>query len=139
MRLEKLSSEDVSTGHWRCRRGGCRKSKSILADTIFENSKISISATVQIVYMHCLEIKVKYISSEPDVGEKTIYSTSNTFYKKIDEDNSNYAFDKLGGPDAIIEVDETHICSRKDNRGRVLAGERYWVTEAIFREKIASH
>ncbi|KAI5151656.1 hypothetical protein ENBRE01_2290 [Enteropsectra breve] len=84
--------------------------------------------------MHWLEIKVKYISSKLDVSEKTIYSTINTFYKKIDEDNSDYAFDKLGGPDAIIEGDDTHICSRKDDRGRILAGERYWVIGAFCRE-----
>ncbi|KAI5152559.1 hypothetical protein ENBRE01_2920 [Enteropsectra breve] len=89
---------------------------------------------MQIIYMHCLEIKVRYITSELNVSEQAVYSIANIFYKKIDEDDYNYTFDKLGGPDAIIEVDETHIVFRKDNRGRILAGERYWIIGAICRE-----
>ncbi|KAI5148364.1 hypothetical protein ENBRE01_0270 [Enteropsectra breve] len=134
MQLEKRIDGNKINTRWRCSAGGCRKSKSILIGTIFEKSKLSISIIMQIIYMHCLEIKVRYITSELNVSEQAVYSIVNIFYKKIDEDDYNYTFDKLGGPEAIIEVDETHIVSRKDNRGRILAGERYWIIGAICRE-----
>ncbi|KAI5152296.1 hypothetical protein ENBRE01_2720 [Enteropsectra breve] len=134
MKIEKRKNGESCSRRWRCSKRDCRRSKSILVDTIFENSKLSVSTTMQIIYMHCLEIKVNYISSELDVSEHAIYSAVNAFYKKIDEDNFNYTFDKLGGPISVIKIDETHICSRKDSRGRILAGERYWLIGAIDRK-----
>ncbi len=35
--------------------------------------------------------------------------------------------------DSIIEIDETHIVSRRDGRGRILRGEQIWVIGAICR------
>ena len=41
---------------------------------------------------------------------------------------------KIGRQGDIIEVDETHIYSRKNNRARILAGEKFWLVGAISRE-----
>ncbi|KAI5151768.1 hypothetical protein ENBRE01_2371 [Enteropsectra breve] len=127
MQFEKRIDGNKNNTCWRGGAGRHLKSKSILIGTIFEKSKLSISIIMQIIYMHCLEIKVRYITSELNVSEQAVYSTVNIFYKKINEDDYNYTFDKLGGSGAIIEVDETHIVSRKDNRGRILAREKYWI------------
>ncbi|KAI5151603.1 hypothetical protein ENBRE01_2251 [Enteropsectra breve] len=86
MKIEKRKNGESCSRRWRCSKGDCRRSKSIDVDTIFENSKLSISTTMQIIYMHCLEIKVEYKSSELEIGEHAIYSAVNTFYKKISED-----------------------------------------------------
>ncbi|KAM0681160.1 hypothetical protein COBT_004130, partial [Conglomerata obtusa] len=40
---------------------------------------------------------------------------------------------KLGNVNEVIEIDETHLVKRRDNRGRVLTNERYWVIECINR------
>ncbi|KAM0688377.1 hypothetical protein COBT_000362 [Conglomerata obtusa] len=36
--------------------------------------------------------------------------------------------------DTVVEIDETHIVSRRDGRGRILRGEQVWVIGAICRE-----
>ncbi|KAI5152608.1 hypothetical protein ENBRE01_2957 [Enteropsectra breve] len=83
MKIEKRKNGESCSHRWRCSKGNYQRSKFILVNTIFENFKLSVSTTMQIIYMHCLEIKVKYISSELDVSEHAIYLTVNTFYKKI--------------------------------------------------------
>jgi transposase len=40
---------------------------------------------------------------------------------------------QIGGPGKIVEVDETHIFSRKYHRGRMLVSESVWVVGAIWR------
>jgi hypothetical protein len=41
---------------------------------------------------------------------------------------------KIGGPGKIVEIDETHIRTRKYKKGRVLKTEQFWVFGGICRE-----
>ena len=45
-------------------------------------------------------------------------------------------YGKLGNNlvDTVVEIDETHIVSRRDGRGRILRGEQVWVIGAICRQ-----
>jgi hypothetical protein len=36
-------------------------------------------------------------------------------------------------PETVIEIDETHIVSRRDGRGRITRGKKIWVIGAICR------
>ncbi|KAM0685883.1 hypothetical protein COBT_002902, partial [Conglomerata obtusa] len=50
--------------------------------------------------------------------------------------NRDEMYGKLGKnlPGTIIEIDETHIGPRRDNRGRILRGEAIWIIGTKRRE-----
>ncbi|KAM0683392.1 hypothetical protein COBT_004057 [Conglomerata obtusa] len=66
-------------------------------------------------------------------------STISKFIRKVTKIfnhlNRNRLYGKLryNLPNSIIEIDETHIVSRRDGRGRILRGEQIWAIGAICR------
>ncbi|KAM0687900.1 hypothetical protein COBT_000854 [Conglomerata obtusa] len=75
------------------------------------------------------------------VEEIGIHSNSvSRFIRKVtsifNHINRDELYGKLGKnlPGTIIEMDETYIVSKRDNRGRVLRGEAIWIIGAMFRE-----
>lgn len=57
----------------------------------------------------------------------------NKMMNNVDTIGINEYSEKLGGVNQIVEIDETHLVSRRDSRGRILTGERYWVIGCIDR------
>ncbi|KAI5151668.1 hypothetical protein ENBRE01_2298 [Enteropsectra breve] len=47
MNLEKGNSRHSIDARWRCNKRACRKTKSLFANTIFHNSKMSISSMLE--------------------------------------------------------------------------------------------
>ena len=45
----------------------------------------------------------------------------------------NGFYGKIGISEIPVEIDETHMISRRDNRGRILRAERYWILGCICR------
>jgi hypothetical protein len=133
MNIEKGKTRHQIDGRWRCNKRGCRKNESLFKNTIFHNTHLKISEILRVLYMNSMEVKVKYIANELNISEDSIYFILNKFYDKIDSTDSKELFGRIGGNDSIVEVDETHICSRRDGRGRILRGERYWIIGAICR------
>jgi hypothetical protein len=73
---------------------------------------------------------------------RDFYHTWNNFivFSKIIEPilniDTSSIFSKLTSisKNSFIEINETHIVTRRDGRGRILQGERYWIIGGICRE-----
>jgi hypothetical protein len=83
-----------------------------------------------------MSLKTSKIAQEISTTREAISS----FCYKIIEPTLNFdtssIFGKLSSisEDSFIEINETHIVTRRDGRGRILQGERYWIIGAICRE-----
>jgi hypothetical protein len=135
MNFERGKIRHSVNGRLRCGRKPCRKSLSIYVGTIFEDLQIPLSKALRSLYLYCSNFSFKNIGLELDLHQKTaakfIKKTLNIFNNL----NRNELYRKLGEnlPNTIVEIDETHIVSRRDGRGRILRGEKVWVIGAICR------
>lgn len=118
----------------RCVNRGCRQRKSIFKNTIFENIHFPISKALHMIYLKAMNQTEKEISNQISLDVKTIRKFIAKVYEKIDNINYSDVFQKSGGENIIIEVDETHVVSRRDWRGRIHPGERYWVIGGFCRD-----
>ena len=67
--VECVSSTDGYV--WRCRQRGCQKRLSLRQNTIFENSRLSISKILQLMYRWARELPVGQAADEVAVELKT--------------------------------------------------------------------
>lgn len=132
MNLEKGKKRHNIDLRWRCGNSLCRKTKLVFQGTVFNGAHIKISELFKMLYLHCLEVSVADITNEINVNEKTVYKTLNKL-KGLELINENSTGVLLGGLDEVVEVDETHIVSIRDDRGRINTFERYWVIGAFQR------
>jgi hypothetical protein len=136
MNREQAKSRHLINTRLRCGKKICRKSISIFHQTLFDGSHLQLSKAIQCLYLHCANFNYKNIAKELSTDRKTV----SKFMKKVNSIfthlNRNDLYGKLGYnlPETVIEIDETHIVSRRDGRGRVLRGEQVWVIGAICRD-----
>ncbi|KAI4463234.1 isxo2-like transposase domain [Holotrichia oblita] len=55
------------------------------------------------------------------------------FFRDVMTKIAWYEYVSIGGPDDVVEVDESHLFKRKDNRGRVLMWDHVWVLGGVSR------
>ena len=74
-------------------------------------------------------------SDESDVARKTVIDYY-SFCRKICDIVINVDSQPIGGPGHIVEIDETHVRTRKYNRGRTSRSQReqIWVFGGIDRD-----
>lgn len=80
-----------------------------------------------------MNLPIHTIAHEIGHCEDYVRSFLNKSMSTIDNYDSTEIYGKIGGVEAIVEVDETHLVTRRDERGRILRGERYWVIGGICR------
>lgn len=131
--IEKGKRRHGIDGRFRCLNRNCRKCFSIFSNSIFHYTKLPLGTVIRIVYLHCLGINNVSIADELDVGRDSVCKIIEKFYENVEATDPKYFFGKLGSHSGIVEIDETHLCTRRDNRGRILAGERYWLIGGIDR------
>jgi hypothetical protein len=101
----------------RCNNRACRKSLSMYASTFFEKVRVPINKLLFIGYLWLQRCTWSQISAMAAVSEE-ITTNYLGFYRQLvslaleDEDTV------IGGPDIIVEIDETKFGKRKYNRGR---------------------
>jgi len=115
---------------WKCRK--CEKSTSILSKSIFSHSKLSISKVLQIIYFWSHNHTVKATSHETSVSEQTISAIFRQIKHACFLIMQTEKETQIGGPNTIVEIDETLITKRKYNQGRVLSEN--WVFGGICRQ-----
>ncbi|KAI5150635.1 hypothetical protein ENBRE01_1613 [Enteropsectra breve] len=101
---------------WRCNKRNCRKTVSILQNTIFTNSNYTISQVLELIYLYCENL---------DIGEKARAMgidrhSASQFMKRLDNIFINYCLiseEKIRSRRSIVEIDETHLFTRKYNNG----------------------
>jgi hypothetical protein len=64
-----------------------------------------------------MSVKTAFISEEVSISRQSIYIVIDKKLQNIDKAPQGTLFGKLGFGDTIVEVDETHICTRRDGRG----------------------
>lgn len=119
---------------FRCIKRSCRKTLSLFKESIFENIRIPLKKALQIIYFKALKLSFVEIGCQLSIDEETISEFLKKVFKPIDTRPWGRNHPKLGGNNKIVEVNETHLVSRRDSRGRILTGERYWILGVFCRE-----
>ncbi|KAI5151007.1 hypothetical protein ENBRE01_1834 [Enteropsectra breve] len=79
MNLETGKSRHSIDARWRCNKRACRKTKSFFANTIFHDSKMSISSMLEAIYFYCELGSIEHKASQQGVTKKTL----GLLYEKI--------------------------------------------------------
>ena len=122
----------LRNNYYRCANTSCRAKKSIKSGTIFDNSKITISKCVLLLYEWSVETPIFRAAHEYDLSEKTV----STWYEKFREFASFFCVtandSRIGGDGIIVEIDECLVAKRKYNRGRLLQNQK-WIFGGVVR------
>lgn len=125
---------------WRCRktytnsskkRVKCSSWRSIRANTIFENSNLSLSTILLIINFWCGGSSNKFIAEQCKVSERTVVFWAKKF-QEVALDCCVYNAPKIGGPGKTVEIDESKFGKRKYHRGRRVDGT--WVFGGVERD-----
>lgn len=116
---------------WRCPKRGCQKRISLRRGTIFENSKLSISKALQLLYWWSRELPVVQAAHEVGVSPVTAVDWFLRF-REICADHLIATSGPIGGAGHVVEIDESKFGKRKYNRGRLVDGA--WVFGGVDRE-----
>lgn len=124
-RLVIVTWKNSNTGKiYKCTKKTCRKMESLLKETIFQN--LCLKKTIIIISSWIRNKKIAHLIQDCNIEEKKIYNV----YKLVRERIQNFFLQneiRLGGRDVVLEMDETHLFTRKYHRGNVLASEQIWV------------
>jgi hypothetical protein len=115
-------------GPWRCRSRGCGdrdKEVGFYVDTFFENSKITPLEVFQLSFCW-----VNNRLTHENIREELRRDDGSTIGKQTLVDWSQFFRDiccewfiqnpqMIGGPNVVVEIDETYVYKRKYNRGRL--------------------
>ena len=111
----------------------CRHRLSIRTGTILEECNIGLSELFKFAYKWANDEKMKDIQRELRV---TTTTTSRLAHKLVAAciHWSKKGDHRLGGPDRIVEIDETQLSRRKHEKGRLVPGSAVWIFGGIDRE-----
>jgi hypothetical protein len=108
----------------------CSRDNSILNNTFFENSKISIEKILYILYEWCKDTPNEKCAEEYECSITTI----SNWYKKFQDFAINIFNStqnlRIGGDNIIVQIDETCLMKNKYHRGRLLRSQK-WIFGGI--------
>jgi transposase-like protein len=95
----------------------CKKQRSIREGSFFSDSKLPLVCIIKIVLMWVDEELQCKVMEKVGVSKNCV----KTWYNKLRYECLNYMehVEPLGGRDAVVQIDETHLTKRKYNIGRV--------------------
>ena len=76
-----------------------------------------------LIYCWCYEFTRKQTLRETGLSKQTITDFYNMFREICYLEYRQTG--QIGGPGVIVQIDETHICTRKYNVGRLLVSEQF--------------
>ncbi len=129
---------------WRCSNWGHRKTINPLSMTLFEHSQLTVPQILALAYAFILKHRVGQASTETGISRQYVSDWYFIFRKVCTEQVLEETQGKqIGGldPDGtrrVVEIDESHITTRKFHEGRILKGEQYWVFGGKCRETLES-
>lgn len=88
---------------------GCNKTNTITIGTIFYRPKVSISEYLKAVYMWVIGMDTVQIALHSNICINTFFVIKEKILKKININN----FNKIGGENIVVQIDETAICRGK--------------------------
>lgn len=114
------SSRNKDKYAWRCMQRNCRSYKtyiSIRRGTFFEPFKLHLSLVLLIIVKYCSGQQLFSIITSLDLDDLSVSKIINHLISKIP--NTDFRYNKLGGPGTIIQIDETMLNFKcKSHRGR---------------------
>lgn len=125
--MKKIEENQV----FRCMGSKCSKRElTIRKNTFFYNCKMSFLLVMQLARLWLMGVSQKAILIGYSYSEKTISKYFNYFRQLVSaaltEENT-----QIGGPNVIVEIDETKLGKRKYNRGHRVEG--VWVLCGVER------
>ncbi|KAG0421362.1 hypothetical protein DMUE_6297, partial [Dictyocoela muelleri] len=118
-------------GRFRCNSRYCRKSFSLLYKSVFAGSRLTFIQICDLIWNHAYRYVQRQTVRESGIGLKTTNKFCKIFLEKENEYYATLSTNFTA--DDVFEIDETHIFSRKNNQGRILRGQSYWVIGIIAR------
>jgi hypothetical protein len=119
MTFQKFNNINVGTKHFRCPNYKCRHFTSLLKNTMFFKSNLEWKLIFQIIFMWCQNRKVTECTKSLNISEHTAtkwYSFCRNVCSIIMSNLNN----KIGGKNSIVEIDETHLWTRKYHRVKII-------------------
>jgi hypothetical protein len=117
-------------GMLRCDNRACRKVLSMYASTFFEKVRVPINKLLFIGYLWLQRCTWSQISAMAGVSEE-ITTNYLGFYRQLVSLALEEEDTVIGGPDVVVEIDETKFGKRKYNRGHRVDG--FWVFGGVER------
>lgn len=115
--------------YYRCK--GCRKGFSMLSSTFFANSKLPLSEILLFGYLWVTRAPVSLIRSAiPGLSSATATCWGKHFTQLVAWDMMHNE-QKIGGPNVVVEIDESKFGKRMYNRGHRIEG--VWVVGGVER------
>jgi transposase-like protein len=115
---------------WKCIKSSCRKSVSIFRDSFFTNCKIPVCDVLHIAYHWLWKDAIRDISKQTGHSTQTVSHYVADFRQLIGEMFKD-CDQRIGGPQIVVELDETKLGKRKYNRGHHVEG--VWVFGGVER------
>jgi len=107
----------------------CDTPHSPRAGSWFEDIRLPFNKLLLLMYCWSQEFSHKLTMHEVDVSKQTVTDYFNKFrqvcFREFGQER------QIGGPGVVVQIDETHIFTRKYNVGRVLVSEQCWVFGGI--------
>ena len=102
-----------------CNKESCRRRKSIRAGSFFENAKLSLCDSMLLLHLWAKDYTEKLVLNDFNFATQTVVD-----WFRFCRDLCVLSFENddniIGGPDIVVEIDETLVVKRKYNRGRIL-------------------
>ena len=134
------AKQDRATGFiWACSRPRqvCCRTKSILTGTWFAHSRLSLRAGIKAIAAYASGLTFEQFPFFVGVRSKATVSDWRNYFRELCQaEIDREGNDVIGGVGLTVEIDETHIFTRKHNVGRLSQNERRqcWVLGGICRE-----
>lgn len=118
----------LSRKQFRCCNRDCEKQVSIRANSFFSQSKLPIQKILLLGYLWLSKVSVSSCILISGCSSTTI-SAFVGYFRQLVADNVEIEDVKIGGPQIIVQIDETKLGKRKYNRGHRVEG--VWVVGGV--------
>lgn len=121
---------DTSKGFglkWKC--PGCHKTKSLFYGSLFSSAKLPLTKIFHLLYCWAYQYSCKDTQREVGVSSNTVTYYFTLFRKACDAYVISLGGIQVGGPGKTVQIDETLMCRRKFNVGRIL--NQVWIFGGI--------
>ena len=109
----------------------CNKRTSILIYSTFNHSNLQMNKVLHLIYCWVHLYSCKQAKHETKVNSNTITRYFKLFRRACISYIESGTNELIGGPNKIVEIDETLMCKRKNNEGRSL--NEIWLFGGICR------
>jgi len=123
--------ENGDSWRFRCCKSKCRHEISVFENTIFEGCKMKTSQVLTLCYYWLGEMTSSQMVTFLGVSPSTVMDWRKFIEEVVAAAQVNDPDgEKIGGPNVIVEIDETKMAKRKYNRGHRV-GDKSWVIAAV--------